>query len=238
LLAPHANLECKRITGMASRAKSDSNNAQVLARILSPEYRGPRASFGSAQVLKAILVTGRSSPSGIGRGRLGSELGLGQGEIRTLIHRMKDNGIITIESSGCKLTELGRKLYLEFQRKLPWSGAVDCSSLGLGRSCWAVLIRGKYIGVANRKKLNRGIEQRDAALLGGASSALTLVFKKGRFLIPVEETDAETPSAKSDEPWRTLRSANPEEGDVVIVGGSDEKLSSEYGALSAVLTLL
>ena len=242
----------KEETKSDNKKKNSEATTKILSRILSPEYRGPRASFGSAQALKAILITGSSSSSpspnkkrasgapsaagGIGRGRLGAELGLGQGEIRTLIRRMKDNGIVTVESSGCRLTELGRRLCSQFQKQIPWSGPVECGALGLAETCWALIIR-----ATEAKKsllLKRGIEQRDAALLGGASSTLTLIFRNGRFLVPGEDTDAEAHGA-GGEPWQTLRQrANLRQGDVVIICGGIDLLSAEYGALSAALTLI
>src|SRR5207253_5255348 len=65
---------------------------QVLRDVLSSEYRGPRAIFSEVHVLRAILAIGTSGS--VGRGRLGSLVGLGQGEVRTLIKRMKENDLI------------------------------------------------------------------------------------------------------------------------------------------------
>ncbi len=200
-----------------------------LRDIISPEYRGPRAGFDEAQVIKAIIEIGENKV--IGRTKLGSTLDLGQGEIRTLIKRLKDAGLITVEASGCALTPKGKNEFAQLQAAFPWRSLVDGSSLGVGRICFSILARGAS------KRVRNGIEQRDAAIIAGAAGALTILFVKDRFVTPNDGTDCEK-STDSDEPWRTIRASKPREGDAIIISGADESLTAEYGAWSAAKTLL
>lgn len=199
-----------------------------LRDVLESDYRGPRAVFTQVHVLKAILAIGQAGA--LGRGRLGSLTGLGQGEVRTLIKRLKDNQMIVIESEGCRLSIKGQKEYTNLTSILPWSSAVKAKDLALGEECWAVLVRGAAKGV------RYGIEQRDAAIKAGADGAFTAIFRSDRFTIPGEGTDCEKDGPS--EPWITVRKASPHDDDAVIVTGSANESNSENGALAAVLTLI
>jgi hypothetical protein len=200
---------------------------QSLREVLESDYRGPRAVFTQVDVLKALIAIGKSG--NVGRGRLGTLTGLGQGEVRTLIKRLKDNQLIVIETDGCRLSKKGEKEYAKLSSLLLWSGPVTAKKLDLGAKCWAVLVAGA------EKAVRYGIEQRDAAIKAGADSAFTSVFKSGRFIVPGEGADCEKDGA--GEPWTSLRKANPHDGDVVVVTGSSAEASAENGALAAFLTL-
>ena len=78
---------------------------EALREVLDSDYRGPRAVFTQVHVLKAMIAIGRAGS--VGRGRLGTLTGLGQGEVRTLIKRLKDNDLIVIEANGCALSKKG-----------------------------------------------------------------------------------------------------------------------------------
>lgn len=212
------------MTVFSVRALSLAN----LRGILDSEYRGPRAGFSEAQVLKAIVTIGDNGK--IGRTKLASELNLGTGAIRTLIKRLKEAEVISVDSSGCELGSKGKQEYKELVDLFPWKSVVDGSSLGIGSYCYAI------IGRRVSRHVRMGIEQRDAAIKSGAVGALTLLFKKGCFVIPNEGTDCEKMTG-SKEPWKSLRSAKLLEGDAVVISGGNDIHSAEYGAWSAASTM-
>src|SRR5271155_5668131 len=113
---------------------------QTLRQVLDSDYKGPRAVFTQIHVLKALVAIGKSGK--VGRGRLGALTGLGQGEVRTLIKRLKDNQLIVIETGGCRLSKKGEKEYTKISSLLLWSGPVRAKDLHLGEKCWAVLVAG------------------------------------------------------------------------------------------------
>jgi hypothetical protein len=201
---------------------------ESLRLVLDADYRGPRAVFTQVHVLKALIAIGRSG--NVGRGRLGALTGLGQGEVRTLIKRLKDNQLIVIESGGCRLSKKGEKEYAKLSSLLLWSHPVQAKVLGLGAKCWAVLVAGA------EKSVRYGIEQRDAAIKAGADAAFTSVYKSGRFTVPGEGTDSE--KGGPSEPWTSIRSVGPHDGDVVVVTGSANESAAEDGALAAFLSLV
>jgi hypothetical protein len=199
-----------------------------LRGVLSSEYKGPRAVFSEVHVLRAILTLGEAGA--LGRGKLGLALGLGQGEVRTLIKRMKESDLILIQPEGCRLSRRGEQEFRKLKERIPWSSRVEASALGIGGECEAVLVRGAGKGV------KKGIEQRDAAVRVGGTGALTAIFSGGHFALAGEDADSETNGPRPL--WDAARSASPMEGDVLIVGGAETKDAAELGALAAALTLL
>lgn len=200
---------------------------QVLRDVLSSEYKGPRAVFAEVHVLRAILAIGKSGA--VGRGKLGNLVGLGQGEVRTLIKRMKENDLIVVEPDGCKLSRSGEREFQRLSDKIPWSSTVRAASLGIGNRCSALLVR----GAAN--SVRKGIEQRDASIRVGALGALTAVFSGGHFTLPGDGADCERDGPR--ELWSAARSAGPREGDVLIVVGADSEEAADLGTLAAALSL-
>jgi hypothetical protein len=200
---------------------------EALRDVLSSDYKGPRAVFSEVHVLKAMLAIGAAGS--VGRGKLGSLVGLGQGEVRTLIKRLKENDLIRIQPDGCRLSRKGEREFAKLKEKIPWSSRVDAKSLGIGDECAAVLVRGAG------NEVRKGIEQRDAAVRVGAQGAFTAVFAEGRFTIPGEGTDCERDGPRGL--WSATRSAGPREGDVLIVVGAESDEAAELGTLAAALTL-
>jgi len=200
---------------------------EALRDVLSSDYKGPRAVFSEVHVLKAILAIGAAGS--VGRGRLGSLVGIGQGEVRTLIKRMKENDLILIQPEGCRLSKKGEREFQILKEKIPWSSPVEAKSLGIGDECAAVLVRGAG------QNVRKGIEQRDAAVRVGAVGAFTAVFAKGRFIIPGEGGDCEKDGPRGL--WSAARSARPREGDVLIVVGADSEEAAQLGTLATALTL-
>jgi predicted transcriptional regulator len=206
-----------------------------LQAILAYDYKGPRVAYGEVDVLKALLAIGRSDTN-LGRARLGQLTGLGQGEVRTLISRLKSAGLITVDSKGCALTERGKKEFSNISKALPYSGEVEAKTLSTAGYSWAIVVRGN-----SSKKIRGGIEQRDASIRVGAEGALTVVYTSGRFRIPFAEdkSKADCEAAGVLEPWSTIREqGKPKNGDVVIVSWGSNAMLAEVGALAAALTIL
>jgi predicted transcriptional regulator len=202
--------------------------------VLASDYRGPKAAYGEVDILKALFAIGKSETN-LGRTRLGQLTGLGQGEIRTLIARLKNSGLITVDAKGASLTEKGRKEFAAISKTLPYSSQVGAKKLGLGKFAWSIIVRG------NESKVRSGIEQRDAAIRVGAGGTLTVIYSSGKFMVPSVDKSANTncEARGPSEPWITIRSeGKPRNSDVVIVSWADSVLLAEAGALSAALTIL
>jgi len=190
---------------------------------------GPAPTYGSAHVLLVLMAIGEAGS--LGRHALSSEVGLGEGAVRTVIKWLKADNFIAIDSSGCRLTPKGKRVYAELKRLIPKVLLLPRTELTVGKIQTALLVR-KSSG-----RVRSGLEQRDSSIRAGASGATTYVFKNSRFEVPGSSRDAEKDFPT--EAWAKLRQGlEPENGDVVIVCGSDEKQTSLIGAITAALTLL
>jgi Domain of unknown function (DUF4443) len=203
-----------------------------LDAFLRPEregLRGPSPTYEPAHLVLAFLTIGASGY--VGRQALAVQTGLGGGAIRTVLKKLREAGYVDASASGCHLTEAGKVIYAFASRKLSLQPLEKTSTLTVGAFQAALAVRG------GGRSVRRGIEQRDSAILVGASGATTYVIRAGRFTIPGSSNDCERdfPSAA----WTVLRtSLGPMNGDAVILCGARDETRAKIGALAAGLTLL
>jgi hypothetical protein len=195
----------------------------ALKQVTDVEVVGKTPAFLEAHVLKALELIGASS---IGRGQLAKELRLGEGTIRTLVGRLKGLGLLSTSRGGMALTESGREI-LSGLHELLMSSDIPETTMTVDSRNHAVLVYGAA-GV-----VRKGIEQRDQALMAGAKGATTLVREGGRLLMPGMEDPLDPDVIEYIE-----EAMNPANGDVVIIGSSDDAFLAEIGAKSAALKLL
>ena len=189
---------------------------------------GPAPTYSPADVLLAFRTIGQAGS--LGRQALASDLGLGEGAVRTVIKWLKEDDYIDVDAGGCRLTAKGKQAYSQLEGVMP-KILVLKTPLTVGKVQVAVLVRGRAGGVRS------GIEQRDSSVRAGASGATTYVVRGLRFEVPGSSKDAEKDFPA--EAWGELRKGlQPKNGDVVIVCGSEEKRTSVVGAVSAALTLI
>jgi DNA-binding transcriptional regulator LsrR (DeoR family) len=196
----------------------------ILYGIAEKAAPGRFPSYAPAHVLKAIELI--SLGFNVGRQQLASGLGIGEGAARTIVRRLKGEGLITISRGGMALTERGGGL-LETLYKRIYGTELTPTGLTVGKCDYAVLVRG------TASKIGSGVEQRDLALLSGAKGATTLVFRDNMFQLP--RLEVEPSPALAEELTEKLK---PDEGDVVIIGTADRMLNAEIGSKSAALELL
>ena len=196
---------------------------EALKQVTDVEVVGRTPAFLEAHVLKSLEIIGAGS---IGRGQLAKELKLGEGTIRTLVGRMKSLGLLSTSRGGMTLTESGREILSGFHELLK-STEVTETTMTVDSRNHAVLVYGAAGTV------RKGIEQRDAALMAGARGATTLVREEGRLIMPGMEDPLDPTVIEYIE--YTLK---PADGDVVIIGSSDDPFFAEIGAKTAALKLL
>ncbi len=196
----------------------------ILKEIAGKVAPGRPPAYTEAHALMGIEAIG--SGLGIGRQQLSRELGLGEGTIRTLVGRMKALGLIETSRGGMSLTGDGEAI-LEALGDLFWGCGLTTLTITVGPINYAVLIRGAA------SKVKSGIEQRDAAIIAGASGATTLVLDDDGLRMPGMEEPL-------DESVRSLimEELGPSPGDAMIIGSSDDPILAEMAAKSAALKLL
>ncbi len=166
----------------------------------------------------------------IGRSKLSKELALGEGAARTLIERLKDQGLISADRAGCALTKKGERTWRTLHAAFPKKATMKKSKLTLGTFNVALLVK------EGASRVRSGMEQRDAALMAGAKGATTLIYSRGRLTVPPEQRDAakETPEVCR----ALLEQMKPEDNDAVVIGSADTYEKAEYGAWAAALSLI
>lgn len=201
---------------------------KFLESLLEEKAPGPYPSFSVFHVVKSLELI--AEEGSIGRGLLSSRLETGEGAIRTLVNRLKSYGLIVVSKKGCSLTKEGEKIWSEFQSLFPRKVNLERNELSLAACDVAVQVR------RGAGRVRAGVEQRDAAIIAGARSAVTLVFKNGRLRLPgmSEDVSRDYPIA--------FRQINQQfdltENDVIVIGSAEAWIKAEEGALAAAWTLI
>lgn len=183
---------------------------------------GRAPEFTPAHVIIALLVIKERSP---GRKQLSADLRLGEGTVRNLLRRLAEEGLVSSTRRGVELTVEGERLLVELAKSIR-GRPVPRSHLTVGEANHAVLVAG------GASKVRLGVEQRDHALISGASGATTLVYMNGGFKVPALPDAVEEPVAES------IMGLGPRDGDAVVIGTADDAFSAMLGAYAAGLELL
>jgi hypothetical protein len=200
---------------------------EVVDRVAGKIAPGRLPSFAEAHVVKALEEIGLQES--VGRLKLSKDLHLGEGEARTLVKHLKNEGLIEVSKSGISLSAAGRRMLSRLKALMSEQLDVPSSPLTVGRFNVAVRVAGI------RGFIKYGLEQRDAAMMAGARGATTLVFTENRLTMAGTGEDV----SKSDPSiLTTLSRLGLNEGDVIIIGSADEKIRAELGVKTAALELL
>ena len=200
---------------------------ETVSRVAAKTAPGRLHTFAQAHIVKALEEIG--SQRAIGRMKLSRDLHLGEGEARTLVKHLKSEGLIEVSKSGVALSTAGRRLLSRLRAFMSEQVDVASTPLTVGHFNAAVRVR----GVSDLVRY--GLEQRDAALLAGARGATTLIFNKNTLVIAGTREDA---SKRDLSLLATLSKLDLKEGDIVIIGSADDRISAELGAKTAALELL
>jgi predicted transcriptional regulator len=195
--------------------------------LASPKGPGPSTTFSMFHIFYALELVAKKP---IGRNKLAEKLNVGEGAIRTIISRLKDSGLIVTSKEGCTLTDKGMKIWKNFETAFPKRVEIGKTALTTSEYNYAFLVKNKG------HKVKSGIDQRDAAIMGGARRALVIVFKNGRLII-----ESISNSIKKDFPEAAnviLRDLKPEDNDVIIIAGADNLLKAKRGAFAASWVLI
>ena len=200
---------------------------ETVARVAAKIAPGRVPSFAEAHVIEALEDI--SSLGTVGRLKLSKDLDLGEGEARTLIRHLKNEGLIEVSRSGISLSAAGKKFLSSLRAVLSEQVEMPFTPLTVGRFNVAVRVAGM------KDSVKYGLEQRDSAIMAGAKGATTLIFTKNRLTMPSTEGDAPKRDATI---LAALSKLSLNEGDVIIIGSADEKIKAELGAKTAALELL
>jgi hypothetical protein len=200
-----------------------------LLQISERPIQGPPASFERAHLLLAFITIGESGV--IGRQSLAIRSGLGEGAVRTVIKKLKEDRYAGTAASGCYLTTAGNRVFSSIQKKFSPIVSLKGSKLTVGDFQVGMALRGAA------RNMKAGLEQRDSAIKVGAAGASTYIMRSGKFAIPGGSSDCEKDFPSKT--WSALREQlNPKNGDAVIICGARDETTAKLGTLSAALTLV
>ena len=200
---------------------------QRLEKIAAEKAPGPSPSFSVFHLLRAIELVAKKT---MGRAKLAVGLNVGEGAVRTMLERLKDDGLVAISRDGCTLTSEGLKLLKEYRSIFKKKIEIGKNELTLADYNFAILIKNRG------HKVRSGVEQRDASVMVGAKGATTVTFKEGRLKISSVSDDVAKDFPKAAN--QIVRLLEPEENDVIIIGSADGLGKAEYGTLAAAWTVL
>ena len=163
----------------------------------------------------------------VSRATLGKEIHLGEGAVKTLISHLKEVKMIDSTRSGNFLTEKGQKLTTQLQKIIPKECKIEKNALTQSKNNHAIIVK-KYSSA-----LKTGLEQRDYAIMYGASGCTTLVFKNNRFVFPGEDKDCLSKDKKTKQ--TLVEKLEPSEGDIIIISSSDDSFVAEISAKNSAL---
>ncbi len=200
---------------------------KFIESLARPKGLGPSTTFSMFHIFYALELMVEKP---IGRTKLAEKLNVGDGAVRTIISRLKGAGLIVTSKEGCKLTDKGVSVWKKFEEVFPQRTEIEKTPLTTSEYNYAFLVKN------SGHKIKSGIDQRDAAIMGGARRAVAIVSKNGHLIIESVSNSIEKdfPEATND----ILKDLKPEDNDVIIIAGADNLVKAKRGAFAASWTLL
>jgi predicted transcriptional regulator len=200
---------------------------RFIESLASPKAPGPSTTFSMFHIFYALELVAKKP---IGRNKLAEKLNVGEGAIRTIISRLKDADLIATSKEGCTLTDKGLRVWKKFEGVFPKRVEIEKTALTTSNYNYAFLVKNKG------HKIKSGIDQRDAAIMGGARRALVIVSRNGRLMIESvsNSIEKEFPEAANE----ILEKLKPADNDVIVIAGADDPLKAKRGAFAASWVLI
>jgi hypothetical protein len=204
---------------------------ETCIRIVEPADGRVAPSIKPHHAAVALILIGREQP--LGRYELTERMSIGEGSTRTLLKRFTDADFIIADGKqGQRLSDEGMIVFNQIMKDVPRGMFLDVPRLVVYENAYANLVRQK----ANLIK--DGVRQRDEAIIQGGygiSGASTLIHKNGTLVMPPD--DYHILGDYEEETLLIMDSLRPDDGDVVIIGSSEERNIAREVAMAAVMTL-
>ena len=192
-------------------------------RIIDTPQYGPMFRFTDANVYWALYVL--SDGKRMGRKKLADEIGVGEGSMRRILETLRQWEMITIKQTGITITRSGLGFLAEIPIKVV---DLDLKDAIVGTYGQAVVVYG--VG----KKIENGMQQRDAGIKAGATGCTTLVIRNGALMVPPDwNMDEKNPAVAA----RVREVTNITEDDAIIVGSAYDQHTAIVAALTAAFEL-
>jgi predicted transcriptional regulator len=200
---------------------------KYVENLVKEKAPGPSTTFSMFHIFSALELLAQKP---IGRTRLAEQLGVGEGAIRTIVHRLQDADLVATAKEGMRLTKKGTGVWRKFEDLFPQRAEIEQTELTHSAFNYAFLVKN------SSHKIGTGIDQRDAAIMGGAKRAISIACRDGHLVI--DSVSGIIEKAFPDAAWKIQRNLKTEENDVIIIAGADTLLKAKRGAFAAAWVLI
>lgn len=192
--------------------------------ILDRTVKGPACRFSDSDVF--YLLDYLSDGKEIGRLRISDFLGIGEGSTRSLLTIMEEYKLVRIKQTGVSIDKTGIELLAALGMR---TVDIHIPTYVLGKCQQGIVVKD-----ASEKVFN-GIEQRNAGIRAGGDGCSTWVMSDGHIImLPGWDMDEHEPLVAA----KIRRLAELGEGDVLIIGGGENKHIAMMAAGDAALQLV
>ncbi|MFW9823936.1 MAG: DUF4443 domain-containing protein [Candidatus Thorarchaeota archaeon] len=207
-----------------------------------------KPSFDEVHVILSLFIFDENR-EGIGRYRLQKELIIGEGTAKSLIKKLSEKTEFLVltdktKQKGHILTEKGIQFLNEIKKKIPLLKQGDISLLRK-ITIESYNITPYFCLVKNAAKdIDKGIEQRDAAIKVGGTGATCLIYDGNSLIFPSQLSSENSFSIVEDDILNYFKNEihnnklNLEANDVIIIGLGESNQKSRLAAINSALTLL
>jgi len=178
-----------------------------------------RSGYSLAHAMKTIMLLGESP---IGREGLIKKLNLNEASVRTLLGKLEKNGFVKKSTKGRTLTDKGKKTLSFLKKNINGPVTMGRTKIAVSKYNIAYLVRNKS------KKIKKGLEQRDQAILMGAEGLTTVTYDRSLCV----------PGPNWKVPCTVRDLFDLKRGDVILIGSANRKDVADLAALNAALLLL
>ena len=152
---------------------------------------------------------------------------MGEGAVKTLILHLKSSGLVDSTKSGTYLTPKGTTFVTKILQEIPSECTITKNKILKSNHNHVILLRNYADAIKS------GMEQRDYAILYGATGVITLIYSNGRFMFPNEGKEFFTEEPELKEELR--KKLEPKENDVIIISTADDDFMAEVSAKNSAL---
>ena len=186
---------------------------------------GAQPSYKTEHVLKTLLLL---SEGKVGRKKLVKKLGVGEGSVRTILKKLKKEGLISSVKQGQSLSRDGTLFLGKLLEEFTKPQVFDSFDLACGSHKKVAVVRNASA------KVKKGLDERDIAVKAGADGAVILVYKGGEIQFPADDAGLEELS----ETKAKVGELDLEEGDVVIISFAGDEIAAYDGVLAIIADLV
>ncbi|WP_457557111.1 DUF4443 domain-containing protein [Candidatus Harpocratesius sp.] len=207
------------------------NFTHLLQSLFQTKTIGP--SYKPSHILFVLYIIGKEK-QGVGRYRIKKEVGLGEGSIKTLLNRLKDEDILQVEVArqrGHILTAKGIELFHHISSIIPHPFPLSNpdNKYVIGQEAYFSLLQPERL-VSDYNRLTLAI--RDEAIKVGGTGCTTLEFNGNRWFF----LDSSSYVVDLNIPVENNRLIK--KGTIMVIGGGNSTTSAVLATFAACFRLI